>query len=258
MSGDDWAGHAAAEIEAEPVPASGLVLTKCRGCGGPEVLAVPHMVPVAICDACRKSGVVVEGKPLDRSPVQGLCCFPMREGVELRERSRHPAPEVTGDWFDATLDQLYSEQNPPVPAPVGSLAEMARKAGWRAEIRYARGTGVHGSTGRPTSLRHSFAVRIGGHSLTRCEARAVYGRAASGATGWTWASVWVFGPALSFFGWAGVTELKEWLRCGGAMPEGWYREVRGAAELRESARKAREVEKRKAGAGRAKPKESGG
>lgn len=258
---EDWSAFAAEVIEAEPVPASGLVLTKCRGCGGPEVLAVPHMVPVAICDICRKGGVKIDAEPLERPFVQGLCCFPMplREMLQARERSPHPAPEVTGKWtWDFVLDQLYVDGEPPIPAPVLALAEMARAAGWRAEVRYARGTGAHGGTGKPTSLRHSFAVRIGGHPLTQCEARAVYGRSVAGAADWTWASVWLFGPALPFFGWAGVTELKEWLRVAGAVREGWYADVRGLAEMREAARKAREKAKREAGAGRMKLKESGG
>ena len=60
---DAWDAHAADAIEAEPVPASGLMITRCRGCGQTETLAVPHMVPVAICDPCRRAGVAPAGTP---------------------------------------------------------------------------------------------------------------------------------------------------------------------------------------------------
>lgn len=250
MSGEDlWAAAAAQEIEAEPVPASGLMLTKCRGCGGPDVLAVPHMVPVAVCEMCRWAGVKPAGEPIEREAVQGLCCFPMPLIEEARERSQHPAPGEVGHWGDGRED---------APGPVVSLAEAARRAGWQCEVRYARGNGVHGSTGRPTSLRHSFAMRFGGHPLSRCEARAVYVRPAAGSGAWAWGSVWLWGPAVPFFGWASVAGLKVWLAAGGAVEPEWYAEVRGLAELAEALR--REAVKRRAedAPAKRKPKESGG
>lgn len=225
----DWA-----EYEDEPVEASGLMRVRCRGCCEAETLAVPHMVPAAVCEGCRRAGVRPGSVPLWRAQPDALVCFPMREGEKPRERSPHPAPEVVDIW--AAVDAITANMQP--PAPVRALAEMAREAGWVAEVRYARGTGVHGSTGRPTSLRHSFALRFGGHPLSRCEARAVYVRAAAGSGGWTWGSVWVWGPTVPFFGWCGVTELKTWLRLGGSVEPEWYQDVLAAFRAAEEAGRA--------------------
>lgn len=136
-----------------------------------------------------------------------------------RERSQHPRPEVAGRWCG------LADVGLPLSEPVLRLAEVAREGSWEVRVSYARGNGVHGSTGRPTAVRESVAVAFGRHPLTDAQAVAVYSRPESKGT-WSWGSVWLRGPALGHFGLCSLAELKEWLAAGGQVPEDWYADVR--------------------------------
>jgi hypothetical protein len=125
----------------------------------------------------------------------------------------------------------------PMPESVMKLAEFAREAGWEVRVQYARGNGIHGSTGKPTGLVHSLAVRMGNHPMTDAQAVAVY---VSGSS-WTWKSIWVSGPELPPFGAAGLTELKEWLDAAGDVPPGWYSTIAERVAEQERRRKIKEA-----------------
>jgi hypothetical protein len=99
---------------------------------------------------------------------------------------------------------------------------------------------VHGTTGKPTAVTHSWAVRIGEHSGTSAMALAVYVSDASGKN-WTWKSVWMFGPELKPFGQGGITDLKDWLAQDGLMSISWYQGVADRVALQEYQRKQREA-----------------
>lgn len=85
------------------------------------------------------------------------------------------------------------------PSAVLKLAERAREAGWEVRQQYARGRGVHGSTGRPLAEKESYALVLHSHPMTAQTGYAVY-RSES------WASCVAGGRLVK-----GVTELVEWL-----------------------------------------------
>lgn len=145
-----------------------------------------------------------------RTRVRGdppLHCFPLRgewERARPQERVTHPEPEVRGAW-GVEMPEL-------APEPVLRLAELAREAGWEVRVSYARGRGVHGTTGRPTALQHNIGVAFGQHPMTDAHAVATYVRPAAGAGAWSWRSVWIWGPALPHFGLCSLAELQGFLR----------------------------------------------
>lgn len=246
--------------EPEPVEASHLIKTQCRTCGAPTLAVAEHLCD-ASCGACLWDRVSA-GKAGGEIGVPGP--------VVARWRSEQPSGGGAEFWHKDAKSGVWSKVMPPEvihPAPeqVGGempsvmpdavlrLSELAREAGWEVGVTYARGTGVHGSTGRPTSLRHSLAVRCH-HPLFGLSAVALYVRPVTASGTWSRGSVWLWGPSLPHFRLAGFTELKEWLREGGQVGAEWYAAVRFAvAEAEEAGREQKEswaLLKRLAGAGK--------
>jgi hypothetical protein len=133
-------------------------------------------------------------------------CFPLRCEWEASRNVglvTHPAPEMVGEWSrECDLD----------------IAEIGRRAGWNVRARYAVGTGIHGTTGRPTSLRESVAVRFdrpGWHAV------AVRSRAARGGT-WGWHSIWAWGSELPHRGLPLLADLRDWLQGGWGADGSWW------------------------------------
>ena len=209
--------------EPEPIAASHLLSVQCRGRCGAMTLAVPEHLHDALCGPClqTKIGQAAPGPAPVIGPVIARWRAEERSQEEVRERSQHPEPEVRGFWAD--LGAAGTEYL--IPGPVLQLAELAREAGWEVRVSYARGNGVHGSTGRPTAVRHSIALAFGKHPMTDAQAVATYVKPVNGGT-WSWESVWMWGPDLLHFGLCNLAELKEWLREGGAVGADWYAAVR--------------------------------
>lgn len=95
----------------------------------------------------------------------------------------HPAPEVPCRL--AVAEEMGQRAK--------ALQRAAQGSGWRVQVTYARGNGVHGRTGKPTSVVDSIAVRCwgpGGRRLVMC-----WTKPASAKSGWTeslglwWSSV---------------------------------------------------------------------
>lgn len=105
----------------------------------------------------------------------------------------HPAPAVSSR--EGVAGQY--------PSAVLKLAERAREAGWEVRQQYAKGNGVHGSTGRPLAVKESYALVFHSHPMTAHGAYAVY-------RGGSWASVNAAGRMLG-----GVMLLEQWLGSGG-------------------------------------------
>lgn len=95
------------------------------------------------------------------------------------------------------------------PKPMLDLEGLAYTYGWRSTLTYARGWGEHGTTGKPTRLRHTLALRVGGRPDTDHRAVAIYGTAVD-RRAWTWDTVVLFGPSLPCVH-VGITELKAFL-----------------------------------------------
>lgn len=137
-------------------------------------------------------------------------------------REPYPAPAFT------SRDEMPAEVA--VPPAVTGLATDALAAGWQAAVQGARGSFPHGSTGAPTAVKDSFAVRM---RRDGWGAYAVYAGAG-------WRSVMLWGAALPWFPLASVTDLREWLAAPGRGPE-WYDAIRererlAAVRRREAAR----------------------
>jgi len=189
----------------EEIAGSYLRRFVCTVCHERETLATAEQAAKAVCGPCLAArtggGGVAVGVPL--RPVVG---YPMGSDTRVAPaRERHPAPLVS------SRDVVRPDQ----PGPVLALAEYAAEAGWSVLTQYARGRSVHSTTGRPTALVDSWAVRV---ALGDKHAFAVY-------MAGTWKYVWIFGPAIPPFGKAGVTELKQWLYEHGDLPTEWFAEI---------------------------------
>ncbi len=132
------------------------------------------------------------------------------EGLSPQEgRAAHPEPAVGS----------RSGQMVPPPKVVEDLGSAARSAGWTVDVTYARGHGIHSGHGGTLAERESWAVRgvLAGRRF-----------AAVHSVPGGWSSVWLIAPECSFFGLAGVRELKDWLReplMGGAL-DAWLDDIR--------------------------------
>lgn len=238
------------EIEPEPVPASHLIKIPCVGCGR-STLAVREHLHDARCGPCLSAHVGVSGGeigPVGPVPARFVSEAPSGGGAEywtkdqktgvwskvMPPTARHPEPEVHGVWFRFGTPVDYGL----LPDPVLRLAELAREASWEVRVCYARGNGVHGTTGRPTGVRHVIAIAFGRHPLADAQGVCTYVKPASGGS-WTWESVWLWGPELKHFGLCSQAELKHWLKEGAQVEPEWYGEVRarvrGAENLKAQA-----------------------
>ncbi len=205
--------------EPEPVEASHLLKVRCAGCGASRAaLAAPGQEAGARCTACFGSS---PGATLEAAGARAYT--PGRTEVALR-----PAPWPGGLDPHPAPERSSRDETPggtPTPTPVQKLAQRASEAGAQAIVQYARGHGVHGSTGRPTAVRDSWAVRIVNGA----------GRAAAVYAGGSWGSVWIVDAA----GWhrVGVTDLAVWLAERGAVEPLWFEHIAALLENRELASK---------------------
>lgn len=135
-----------------------------------------------------------------------------------------------------------------VPAPVSSLAEYAFEHGWKVHLQYSRGCFPHGTTGKPTAVRHVIGLRFGDHPDTSRQAYAVYSAPVSSGA-WSWSSVQIWGPDLPPYGGCGVTELKAYLhevgiRSSSEAMLSWVDDLRTIAANREALRKYLAVQRK--------------
>lgn len=148
----------------------------------------------------------------------------------------YPAPEVSSrdPWPEDFV----------APGPTVQLRTMAESHGWRAWMTYSRGHYPHGTTGEPTVLRHTVAVRMA-HAGTEYAAYAIYASPVS-VPAWKWESIMLWGANLLPFPYASVTDAKEWIKVGGRVPGRWYSAIRRREEAR------RKAKRRPVGSGRKK------
>jgi hypothetical protein len=144
------------------------------------------------------------------------------------------APEVPRVPYPAPAVSSRDGEAPPfdMPGAVLKLAEKAREAGWEVQVTYARGNPAHGTTGRPTGVAHTLAVRCGGH-ITGRRAVAVYKRGENGKT-WTADSVWMWGPNLVHCGAGGITALMTYLE-NPMLPDAWFAQLKADAAAKKAA-----------------------
>jgi hypothetical protein len=227
--------------EPEPVEASHLVRASCCGCGT-RTLSTPERADqrVALCGACIQVAAAAaaesarpawEGVPNTKlgeyTPIVGYPNPYGRGSAPVAEREPLPEPEVSSrDAVPPPFD---------MPGAVLKLAETARESGWEVTIDYSRGRMLHGSTGRPLRVSHLLAVRLMGHASGR-RAVAVYRQAASGGA-WTWASVWMWGPDLNYFGHGSITELLIYID-NPMQPVSWFTAIRERVAARLAASRA--------------------
>lgn len=153
-----------------------------------------------------------------------------REALEAAARAvTYPTPEHTSrdPWPDDFV----------APGPAVSLRLLAESHGFTVAMTYARGYPPHRTTGRPTSLRHSVAVRLV-HPQTR---RAGYAVTTSPVAklGWTWDSVMVWGTDVPPFPYASITDMKEWIKARGEVDARWYAAIRRRLRDAEAKKAAR-------------------
>ncbi len=200
--------------EPEPIPASHLLRVRCAHCGrSAAALAAPGQERAARCTNCIGSGVTAPelagaytpgrfiARPVPAEPLAGL--------------DPHPAPEVSSR-DEEPGGALY-------PSAVLKMAQRAREAGWDVVQQYARGAFPHATTGRPTAVRDSYALRMR-HLSTGALAVMVYRDKG-------WSSVWLRSRHhATWFGLAGATDASAWLLAGGEVEERWYVEIRARVE----------------------------
>jgi hypothetical protein len=218
----------------EIVAGSFLVKAKCVGCKGADCFVIPEKVDVARCIECGRVNQDIQHAWFEPVGMWHPTVGYPRANVTLAEPERpaHPDPIVTS--------RMYIPVAVEIPGPVIELRQHAAMHDWRIRTQYAKGRRLHSSTGLPTALVHSWAVRIGDHPDTSARAVAVYVSDAHGKN-WTWKSVWMFGPELKPFGQGGITDLKDWLGNGGWVPDSWYSDIAERVAGQERERKRREA-----------------
>lgn len=185
------------EFEEAPEVDAGerLITVPCASCGA-GCLAAPGFAGRPLCGECRPVPAVV------RTPHYHPGGWSTRGPAPEPAEERSPPPIVSGR-------EIESPYGNGVPGAVLSLAEAAHGWGWSTKIMYSRGFGPKKWRGA-WQEEELFSVRFGAHSGTPRQAYAVY-RTIAGRAGWTWRSVWVWGPDLAPFGMFGATELRQYL-----------------------------------------------
>jgi hypothetical protein len=193
--------------EPEPVEASHLMRVTCCACGAPRgALAAAGQELRARCAACIGTSVAVSAELRGQyTPAFGWSARPAAVPVGLSE---HPAPSVS------SRDGVGTQY----PSAVLKVAERARGAGWKVRPQYARGCGVHGSTGRPLAEADRYALVFHSHPMTDAGAYAVH-------SGGSWKSVNIAGRALGT-----ITDLEYWLSVCGEVDLLWFEHVRAAVD----------------------------
>jgi len=153
-----------------------IVETYCSVCGAVEVNAHPKYQFAARCITCITAGRKSDGPVLlDGAPTitwDKLRSAYVAEEAAPEGLAPHPKPAVT------SLQPVPEDVEP--PAVVRALAGKAASFGWSVNATFARGNGLHGSTGRPTKLVESWALRCWNGSW---RAVAVY-------SGGSWSDMW--------------------------------------------------------------------
>lgn len=124
---------------------------------------------------------------MSHTPAGALLGWPKPDTVMPSGRTHAEVLERVRVWR-ATRDNagvLPPHPAPEVPCRLATAEDMGRaalalqraaqRAGARVQVTYARGRGVHGTTGRPTSVKDSIAVRCwmpDGGRLVACYSRA--------------------------------------------------------------------------------------
>lgn len=138
------------------------------------------------------------------------------EAGRLRALRDYPAAEHTS--ADPWPEDFVA------PGPAVSLRVLAERHGWTVAMTYARGNKPHGTTGKPTALRHSVAVRMV-HPETRRAAVAVT-MSPVDKRDWSWDTLLLWGADLPPFPHASITDLKEWIKAEGKVDARWYTGIR--------------------------------
>jgi len=201
--------------EAQEIPASHLLRTRCAGCGS-EALAAPGRERDARCASCWGSSQVVSPRTMAHTVPVGYPLGPA-SGVVL-EREPYPVPVVS------SRNRLAPEGG--YPAVVTKLAREAGGRGWGTETAWARGCLPHATTSRPGPAEDSFRVKF---------ARGPWGAWAIHRGG-GWKFVWIWGQDLLPFGMCTVTDLKVWLS-DPDQPARWYEGIRRREALAATRRK---------------------
>jgi hypothetical protein len=145
--------------------------------------------PVHLWMAGSAHGIVVPDARVAPEHTSHYACRAVTEKKKAGALQPHPEPAVSSR---EGREGVY-------PSAVLKLAERAREAGWEVRQQYARGRGVHGSTGRPLAEKESWALVFHSHSMTALTGYAVY-------RGGSWDSCVAGGRLVK-----GVTPLIEWL-----------------------------------------------
>lgn len=125
------------------------------------------------------------------------------------------------------------------PGPVAQLRMLAERAGWDVTMTYSRGHYPHGTTGQPTALRHTVAVRVV-HQEAGYGGYAIYASPVA-KPGWTWLSVMLWGRDLPPFHLASITDMKAWIQAGGRVSPRWYTTIRDRERAKVMAKANRPV-----------------
>jgi len=157
----------------------------------------------------------------------------------IPEPTPYPSPEYVGTVVE--YPNLFGTAESRTPAPVLSLAGYAFEYGWKVHLQYSRGYFPHGTTGKPTAVRHVIGLRFGDHPDTTRQAYAVYSASVSSGA-WSWTSIQIWGPDLPPYGGCGMSELKAYLHEVGARSNteamlSWVADLRTVAANSEALRK---------------------
>lgn len=215
----------------------------------PEVTGLP--IAVVRCERCESDRVIVtiisERSPWCESCRPRMVNFPQQDRELYPVLSGPPAPLPQGPWEvtygpepkpkasmgTATYPRPEwtsrdAHSAPEVPT-VRALADRARAAGWFVDVVSSRGSVPHGGTGRPTAVKTLWSVRM--RHPSGVAAYAVRG-------GPAWSSVMIWGSAITWFPYASITDLIEFVTASGDVPPDWFDAIRRRVLAAEARRKA--------------------
>lgn len=225
-------GLADAEEEERP-EIIGLPITtvRCERCGSDHVIVPAFHERSPWCGVCRPALVGFPVSDRDLYPALSGPPAPLPQGPWETTYGPEPKPKAAGDAGPYPAPEWTSRDDasaPDVPT-VRALADRARAAGWFVDVASSRGSVPHGSTGRPTAVKTLWSVRM----------RHTNGVAAYAVrSGPAWSSVMIWGSAITWFPYASITDLSEFIAAAGDVPPGWFDAIRRRVLAAEARKKA--------------------
>jgi hypothetical protein len=208
-----------------------IAVVRCERCGGDRVIVAIAGERSPWCGGCRPAMVGFPHPDRDLYPVLSGPHAPLPQGPWGVTYGPEPRPKTLTGTASYPRPEWTSRDDvsaPDVPT-VQALADRARAAGWVVDVASSRGSVPHGSTGRPTAVKTLWSVR-----MRHPDGVAAYAVRAGAA----WSSVMIWGKSITWFPYASITDLGEFVDAAGDVPPDWFDAIRRRVLAADAKRKA--------------------